>query len=68
MTLLTVHEYATGLRPRYRTATKGVKKRILDEFCQSTGMHRKAAIRLLSRTAGPRPPTGREGGSSSVQT
>jgi hypothetical protein len=55
MTRLTVHEYAAGLRPRYRTATKGVKKRILDEFCQTTGMHRKAAIRLLSRTAGPTP-------------
>jgi hypothetical protein len=32
MTRLTVHEYAAGLRPRYRRAPKGVKKRILDEF------------------------------------
>jgi hypothetical protein len=53
MTRLTVHEYAAGLRPRYRTATKGVKKRILDEFCQTTGMHRKAAIRLLGRATRP---------------
>jgi hypothetical protein len=53
MTRLTVHKYAAALRPRYRTATKGVKKRILDEFCQTTGMHRKAAIRLLGRTGWP---------------
>lgn len=53
MTRLTVHEYAAGLRPRYRTATKGVKKRILDEFCQTTGMHRKAAIRLLGTATHP---------------
>lgn len=51
MTRLTVHEYAAALRARYRAARKGVKKKILDEFCQTTGMHRKAVIRLL---AGPR--------------
>ena len=55
MTRVTVHEYAAGLRPRYRRATKGVKKRILDEFCQTTGMHRKAAIRLLGRATRPQP-------------
>lgn len=55
MTRVTVHEYAAGLRPRYRRATKGVKKRILDEFCQTTGMHRKAAIRLLGRPSRPAP-------------
>lgn len=48
MTRLTVHEYAAALRDRYRAARKGAKKRILDEFCQTTGMHRKAAIRLLN--------------------
>jgi transposase InsO family protein len=55
MTRPTVHEYAAALRPRYRRATKGVKKRILDEFCQTTGMHRKAAIRLLGRPTRPAP-------------
>jgi len=55
MTRLTVHEYAAALRPRYREAKKGVKKRILDEFCQTTGMHRKAAIRLLGRPSRPQP-------------
>ena len=50
MTRVTVHEYATALRPRYRAARKRAKKRILDEFCQTTGMHRKAAIRLLNHS------------------
>jgi len=50
MTRLTVHEYAAALRRRYRAARKGVKKKILDEFCQTTSMHRKAAIRLLNRS------------------
>src|SRR4030042_5233401 len=50
MTRLTVHEYAAALRHRYRAARKGAKKRILDEFCQTTGMHRKAAIRLLNHS------------------
>lgn len=54
MTRLTVHEYAAALRRRYRAAKKGVKKKILDEFCQTTGMHRKAAIRLLNRSGRPR--------------
>jgi hypothetical protein len=31
------------------------KGKILDEFVQVTGMHRKAAIRLLSQTSQPRP-------------
>ncbi len=48
MTRVTVHEYATALRPRYRAAGKKDKKKILDEFCQTTGHHRKAAIRLLN--------------------
>jgi len=44
---VTVHEYAAALAPRYKAARRGEKGRILDEFCQTTGMHRKAAIRLL---------------------
>ena len=49
MTRLTVHEYAAALRARYRATRKGAKERILDEFCQTTGMHRRAAIRLLAK-------------------
>jgi len=59
MTRLTVEEYAAALRPRYRTAKRGEKKKILDEFCETTGMHRKAAIRLLNLTT--RPKAGRRG-------
>ena len=54
MTRVTVHEYAAALRHRYGAARKGVKKRILDEFCQTAGMHRKAAIRLLGGPTRPR--------------
>lgn len=59
MTRVTVHEYAAALRPRYRAAPRGEKGRILDEFCETTGLHRKAAIRLLRD--GPRPSGGRSG-------
>lgn len=59
MTRVTVHEYAAALRPRYRAAPRGEKGRILDEFCETTGLHRKAAIRLLRD--GPRPGGGRSG-------
>ena len=47
MTRLTLYEYASTVRPRYGKARKKEKSRILDEFCQTTGLHRKAAIRLL---------------------
>jgi len=42
-------EYAEALKPRYHKAPKDVKGKILDEFTEVTGMHRKAAIRLLNR-------------------
>ncbi|MBI2862598.1 MAG: hypothetical protein HYX89_07245 [Chloroflexi bacterium] len=48
MTRVSVHEYAAALWLRYRMAKKGVKQQILDEFCQTTAMHRKAAIRLVN--------------------
>jgi hypothetical protein len=48
MTRVTVHEYAAALRPRYRAARRREKAKILDEFCQATGFHRKAAVRLLN--------------------
>ena len=47
MTRPTLYEYAAQVRPRYGRARKREKGRILDEFCQTTGLHRKAAIRLL---------------------
>src|SRR6266508_4699061 len=36
---------------RYRGARRPEKQRILDEFCQVTGQHRKHAIRLLNSPA-----------------
>jgi hypothetical protein len=49
MTRQSVVEYAEAVRVRYASAGRKEKKRILDEFCETTGMHRKAAIRLLNR-------------------
>lgn len=49
VTRVTVYEYAATVRGRYGRAGKKGKGRILEEFCQTTGMHRKAAIRLLGR-------------------
>ncbi len=59
MTLPAIHELAAALRLRYATARRREKGRLLDEFCQTSGMHRKAAIRLLARP--PRAGPGRRG-------
>jgi hypothetical protein len=50
VTRVTVSEYATALRERYGRGGKKEKGRMLDEFCAATGMHRKAATRLLGRS------------------
>ncbi len=49
-----VAEYAAAVREGYRRAKRGEKSAILDEFCRVTGYHRKAAVRLLGRSAAPR--------------
>ena len=49
MTRRSIMEYVQALRDRYFRATKEEKGKILDEFTQVTGLHRKAAIRLLRR-------------------
>ena len=43
-----IKEYAEAIKNRYRIETKHRKSRILDEFTKATGLHRKAAIRLLN--------------------
>ena len=53
MTRQSVVEYGAAVRVRYRQAGRKEKQRILDEFCETTGMHRKAAIRLLNRESMP---------------
>ncbi|HSL51369.1 MAG TPA: transposase family protein [Candidatus Deferrimicrobiaceae bacterium] len=46
-------EYAAVMRARYQQATKRERGRLLDEYCRTTGCHRKAAIRRLRRGSGP---------------
>jgi hypothetical protein len=48
-------EYLKAIHARYRHAPRPLKARILDEFCQVTGYHRKYAIRLLQGPARRRP-------------
>ena len=45
-----IQEYTEAVRERYLRASKKGKGRILDEFTEVVGCHRKAAIRLLHRT------------------
>jgi hypothetical protein len=41
-------EYLRQIHPRYRTASREEKGRILDEFCTVTRYHRKYALRVLN--------------------
>lgn len=59
MTRRSTLEYAQAIRFRYLRASKIEKGKILDEFMQVTGLHRKAAIRLLNRANQPRKGKGR---------
>jgi hypothetical protein len=53
-------EYLMRMRERYGQADRRAKGHLLDEVCDVTGYHRKAAIRLLRRgTAGRRARRGR---------
>jgi hypothetical protein len=49
VTRRSILEYARAVRPRYLRVSKKIKTGILDEFMANTGMHRKAAIRLLNK-------------------
>jgi hypothetical protein len=42
-----VREYVEAIKGRYLLAGKVAKGRMLGEFCLTTGLHRKSAIRLL---------------------
>jgi Integrase core domain len=46
-------EYAAVMRVRYQQADRRTRSRLLDEYCRTTGCHRKAAIRRLRREPGP---------------
>ena len=49
MTRQSIREYARAIRDRYWQNNKAGKTKILDEFTKTTGLHRKAAIRLLNK-------------------
>jgi len=49
VTRQSIREYARAIRDRYRQSGKAGKTKILDEFTKTTGLHRKAAIRLLNK-------------------
>jgi hypothetical protein len=55
VTRRSIQEYVAALRRRYEQATKKQKGSLLDEFCQTTGYHRKAAIRRLRHLSALRP-------------
>ena len=55
MTRGSILEYREAVRWRYLNAKKKDKGKILDEFVQVTGYHRKAAIRLLRRGGSDQP-------------
>jgi hypothetical protein len=62
MTPESVREYAEAIQRRYLWAKRDQKGKLLDEFCLTTGYHRKAAIRLLGKmvrsTVSPALPSG----------
>jgi len=60
VTRASLREYAAAQRMRYQQASRAEKHRLLDEIVTVTGIHRKAAIRLLRRA--PRPPGARAPG------
>ena len=49
MTRQSIREYARAIRDRYWRTNKEGKTKILDEFTKTTGLHRKACIRLLNK-------------------
>jgi hypothetical protein len=57
VTRAALREYAAVQRERYLAATRADKGALLDEVVAVTGLHRKAAIRLLRRP--PQAPTAR---------
>jgi hypothetical protein len=53
VTRQSINEYLKAIRGRYVKASKAEKGRILDEFTQVTGLHRKAALKLFGRVNKP---------------
>lgn len=53
MTRDVILEYARAVSPRYLAANRREKGVVLDEFCKTTGHHRKSAVRLLCNPPEP---------------
>jgi hypothetical protein len=53
VTRRSITEYAEAVRVRYPKASKKRKTEMLNEFVATTGMHRKAVIRLLNKRGRP---------------
>ena len=54
-------EIIDALRQRYRGASKSEKRKMLDEFADVSGYHRKHLIRLMSQARSDSPPPHRLG-------
>lgn len=52
MTNRSCREYAEVLRPPYQSADRRERRRILNEYYRTTGLHPKSAIRRLRGEAG----------------
>jgi hypothetical protein len=61
VTRAALREYAVVQQARYLSARRREKQRLLDEVVAVTGIHRKAAIRLLRRLPRPGPARPRSG-------
>lgn len=48
MSTTTKYEILEAMRPKYKSASKSLKKQILDEYCSLTDCNRKHAIRLFN--------------------
>jgi len=48
MTKMSKREYLIVLKKKYHQVKKKQKGQLLDDFCDFTGMHRKAALRLIN--------------------
>jgi hypothetical protein len=66
MTPESVREYAEAIQRRYLRARKAERGKLLDEFCLTTGYHRKAAIRLLGKMAASPSTPAQSSGTSQV--
>ena len=62
VTRRSIREYVQVMRHRYAALARPAKSQLLTEFCATTGYHRKAAIRALTRAVpSPMPPRRRRG-------